>query len=56
MEIRLELSDDEVRFLNSLAVQHRNLHQRQCSVEDAVHECIKDAMFDEGEISAKEEF
>lgn len=56
MDLTVHLSDKEVRFLQRMIDQEKQLSHREYSFEDAVHECIRDSMFDEGEVSAEEEF
>lgn len=52
MQVTLSLSDDEVKFLQKLIEQHRKIETKACTMEDAIHECIRTAMFDEGEQEA----
>jgi|GEM_PF-1913726 len=56
MEITIQLSDHEVEFLQKLMGEQKALAKQEYTMEDAVHECIRDSMFDEGEESAQEEF
>lgn len=57
MDLTIHLSESEVNFLREVINEHRLISPRkEFTIEDAIHECIRDAMFDEGEKSAKEEF
>lgn len=56
MDITIHLSEKEVSFLQKLIDEQKHLFQKEYSIEDAIHECIRDSMFDEGEVSAEEEF
>jgi hypothetical protein len=49
MQVTINLSEDELKFLQALIEHHRNIETKECTLEDAVHECIRTAMFDEGE-------
>ncbi len=53
MKVTMELSDKEVRFLNKMAGDMRG-YEEIGSVEEAVKECIRMAMFDESEPMADE--
>jgi len=56
MQITIDLSDKEADFLQRLIKENKALYQKERNIEDAIHECIRDSMFDEGERAAKEEF
>lgn len=56
MDITIHLSEKEVSFLQKLIDEQKHMFQKVFSIEDAIHECIRDSMFDEGEESAEEEF
>ncbi len=56
MDVTVHLSGKEIDFLQGLIKEHRLLSQEEYTIEDAIHECIRDSMFDEGEKSAAEEF
>lgn len=56
MDLTLRLSDSEVRFLREVMKEHKLISPKEFTLEDAVHECIRDAMFDEKEKTAQEEF
>jgi hypothetical protein len=49
LQVTITLSENELRFLQELIRHHRKIETKECTVEDAVHECIRTAMFDEGE-------
>ncbi len=52
MEIRITLTDREVTFLQRIAAELDNYQKKQHSVEDAVHECIRMAAYEESEEGA----
>jgi hypothetical protein len=54
MTVTMELSDEEVRFLNKM-VRDMTSYQKINSIEGAVKECIRMAMFDESEPMAADE-
>jgi hypothetical protein len=54
MTVTMELSDKEVRFLNKM-VSDMTSYMKISSIEDAVKECIKMAMFDASEPMAADE-
>jgi hypothetical protein len=54
MTITIELSDREVKFLNKM-VSDMSSYENIRSIEEAVRECIRMAMFDEGEHTAADE-
>ncbi|MEJ2323816.1 MAG: hypothetical protein P8Y77_03315 [Nitrospirota bacterium] len=56
MDITVHLSEREFNFLQKLMTQEKRISQEEYTLEDAIHECIRDSMFDEGEESAVEEF
>lgn len=56
MDVTVHLSENEFNFLLKLIKRQKRISQEEYTVEDAIHECIRDSMFDEGEESAKEEF
>jgi hypothetical protein len=56
MDITIKLSDREVKFLQKLIDEQKSISHNNYSMEDAIHECIRDSMFDEGEAFAQEEF
>ena len=54
MTITMELSDREVQFLNKM-VRDMKSYQQISSMEEAVRECIRMAMYDENEHMATDE-
>lgn len=54
MTITMELSDREVQFLNKM-VNDMVSYEKIISLEEAVKECIRMTMFDEGEHMAADE-
>jgi hypothetical protein len=54
MTITMELSDREVQFLNKM-VSDMGSYQKINSIEEAVRECIRTAMFDESESTDADE-
>jgi hypothetical protein len=54
MTVTMELSDREVRFLNKM-VNDMASYEKIGSIEDAIKECVRMAMFDEGEPMAADE-
>jgi hypothetical protein len=54
MNIMIELSDMEVKFLNKM-VNDRSSYERITGIEEAIRECIRMAMFDESEPMAADE-
>jgi hypothetical protein len=49
MEVMITLTDKEIRFLQRMINEMNSYKQSQISIEDAVHECIKMATFEESE-------
>ena len=49
MQITITLTSKEMTFLQKMVARHRYFEKKQYTVEDAVHECIGIAMFDEAE-------
>jgi len=54
MTLTMELSDKEVRFLNKM-MSDMTSYEKIDSIEDAVKECIRMAMFDTSEPMAADE-
>ncbi len=54
MNITIELSDKEEKFLNKM-VDDLGSYEKVASIEQAVKECIRMAMFDESEPMAADE-
>ncbi len=43
------LTNSEIEFLKAMIAEQRNLTGKEWSTEDAIHECIRMAMFEESE-------
>jgi hypothetical protein len=56
MDITVHLSERESNFLQKMMDRQKRISREEYTVEDAIHECIRDSMFDVGEESAIEEF
>ena len=54
MQVTITLSDKEIAFLEEMITKDRQFEQNINSAEDAIHECIAMAMFDESEPKAGE--
>jgi Arc/MetJ-type ribon-helix-helix transcriptional regulator len=54
MTITMELSDKEVQFLNKM-ISDMGSYEKISSVEEAVRECIRMAMYEESEHEAADE-
>jgi len=55
MQLTITLTDKEVEYLQTMITNHSSFETKACSLEDAVHECIRTAFFDESEASAQQE-
>ncbi len=49
MELTITLTDQEVNQLKKLIEHHKSFETKECTLEDAIHECIRTAMYDESE-------
>ena len=49
MEITINLTDQEVKQLTKMIEHHRSFETKECTLEDAIHECIRTAMYNESE-------
>ena len=49
MQVTITLKDKEVTFIERISRELSKLENREVSFEDAIHECIKMAMYDESE-------
>ncbi len=49
MQITVTLTNAEIQFLKAMVAEQRNLTGREWSTEDAIHECIRMAMYEESE-------
>ena len=52
MELTITLTDKEIKFLQKIITELNNYQKKQISIEDAVHECIRMAAFEESEEEA----
>jgi hypothetical protein len=55
LPLTITLTDEEVQSLNELIASHSAFESKQCTMEDAIHECIRTALYQEGEPSAEQE-
>jgi hypothetical protein len=55
MQLTITLTDKEVEALQKMISGHRFFETKECTLEDAIHECILTALFDESEASAQQE-
>lgn len=55
MVVSVDLTDNELKFLQGIIEQNSKFEQNVKTIEGAMHECIRMAMFDEGEPLAMEE-
>jgi len=49
MELTITLTDKEITFLKRIIAELSNYQRKQVSFEDAVHECIRMASYEESE-------
>ncbi len=49
MQITITLTDKEVAQLQAMIERHKVFETKQCTLEDAIHECIRSTMYDESE-------
>ena len=49
MQITIALTDKEVVFVQKMAAELGGFEKKEISIEDAIHECLKMAMYDESE-------
>ena len=49
MEVTVTLSDKEIKFLQRIIAELNSYQKKQISIEDAVHECIRMASYEESE-------
>ncbi len=52
MQMTIALTDREIAFLQRIAGELGGLEKRETSIEDAIHECIRMAIYDESEEGA----
>lgn len=55
MQMTITLTDSEIAFLEEMIATDKQFEQNINTIEDAIHECLKMAMFDENERKAAEE-
>ena len=55
MQITITVTGEEADFLERMIAQDRRMAAKVSTYEDAVNECIRIAMYDEGEAYAQEE-
>ena len=55
VQLMITLSDEEVGALKEMIASHSAFEAKQCTLEDAVHECIRTALYQEGEAAAQQE-
>ncbi len=55
VQLTITLTDEEVRSLNEMIANHRAFESKQRTLEDAIHECIRTALYQESESSAQQE-
>jgi hypothetical protein len=55
VQLVITLSDLEVESLNKMIESHGIFESKQCTLEDAIHECIRTAIYQESESSAQQE-
>lgn len=49
MEVTITLADKEITFLQRMIKELSDYENKQISVEDAIHECIRMASYEESE-------
>jgi len=49
MQVSITLTDKEINFLEKMIKEISSYKKAQYSIEDAIHECIRMAMYDESE-------
>ena len=52
MEVTITLTDKEMFFLQRIVTELNNYQKKQTSIEDAIHECIRMADYEESEEGA----
>jgi hypothetical protein len=55
IQLTITLTDREVESLQKIISGHKSFETKECTLEDAIHECIRTAFFDESETSAQQE-
>ena len=49
MEVTITLTDKELIFLQRMIAELNSYQKKQASIEDAIHECIRMATYEESE-------
>jgi hypothetical protein len=49
MEVTITLADKEVIFLQRMIAELNNYSKKQTTIEDAIHQCIQMASYEESE-------
>ena len=49
MKVTITLTDKEIIFLQRMIAELNNYQKKQVSIEDAIHECIRMATYEESE-------
>jgi hypothetical protein len=49
MKVTITLTDKEIMFLQRMIAELNNYQKKQISFEDAIHECIRMASYEESE-------
>ena len=52
MEVTITLTDKEITFLQRMITELNNYQNKQISIDDAIHECIRMATYEESEEGA----
>lgn len=52
MEVKITLTDKEITFLQRLIPELNSYKKKQISIEDAIHDCIRMATYEESEEGA----
>ncbi len=55
MQLTITLNDDEVNALKRMIARHRAFETKECTLEDAIHECIRTSLYEEAEHEAAQE-
>ena len=55
VQLMINLSDKEVEALNRIIAGHKVFETKKCTLEDAIHECIRTSVYEESEPSAQQE-
>jgi hypothetical protein len=55
MQLTITLNDSEVDALKRMIARHKAFETKECTLEDAVHECIRMSLYEETEPEAAQE-